>query len=1191
MKNLNAFIIICVSVLSFAHAQNVRTVTFNQSQFTVDSSLNESLINEWPGYSTYENRITGWMVFDELPSLTTHQDLASEGIKLSYYIENGIYAFHAPQNISTTTLSKLGVQAIVPMDNQRKTDKNLWIESDQVWEHSSDRIELMVMMWDFIKAESFLEAFKRNEIDIIAYDEKAHIAQVGLKKSGLKKLQELGFVYFIENTPAPSVKEDTDGRGLHKSSNLDTQTTAGRNYTGAGIGVLVRDDGIVGPHIDFKGRIDNSYASGSGQTHGDGVAGIMAGAGNLDPDNRGMAAGSNVYVSNYTSSFLDNATTDLIANGEVQITNSSYGNGCNDGYTSIAQYLDQQSITDPTVLHVFSAGNSNGNNCGYGAGNQWGNITGGHKQGKSVIATANVFDTATLASSSSKGPASDGRIKPDITAHGQGHMSTDEDNSYRSFGGTSGAAPGVAGVAAQLYQSYRDKNGTLPESGFIKGVLLNTANDYGNTGPDFSYGWGIVNGLRAVQVIEDDRFYSGNATQGSMQTQNITVPSGVHQLKIMLYWTDPAATPGAVKSLVNDLDLRVIAPDGSIIQPWILDPTPNPATLGAPATRGVDRLNNMEQVQIDTPIAGTYTIEVNGFSIPMGTQDYFVNYDMIQTPFEITYPIGGESFVPGTTEFIQWDATSNTSGTAQLEFSTNNGTTWNPIATVQANQKLYEWNVPGSISGECLVRLSNATHSSSSSNTFNLAFKVNNITINRVCPTGIDITWPIVPAATSYDIYVLGDKFMEVVGSSNTTSFTVPITDYNVATWIAIQAKGANWTGKRSIAVGHDGSGLINCPLNADISVNTINNTPSDFQQVCGTSPIIISTTIENTGLQAQSNFEMEYQVGTNPPVVEIYNGTLNPGDVLTYTFNTPYNLNVNGNQTLVVRSGLNNDENIVNDEVSLEFFGELSGSPLDYSENFEGNGFLPEGWLLFNPDGGTTWVEVDNVTGSDGNPTTTTFINSANYSSRGAIDWFETSYIDLNTSSSNPIVLVFDLAKAQWSSTYNDKLHIDISTDCGATYTRIYSKEGLNLATVGYTNSNWSPSSANDWRQESVDLTSYAGNNIKIRFISENDYSNSTFIDNIQVNTTLSTATIDVSNQVMIYPNPATSFTTLELSEVMDIKNASMTIYNQLGQIMVEQPIMSNVMKVNTVNCASGMYFIEIQTSKGRAIKKLIIN
>jgi hypothetical protein len=186
---------------------------------------------------------------------------------------------------------------------------------------------------------------------------------------------------------------------------------------------------------------------------------------------------------------------------------------------------------------------------------------------------------------------------------------------------------------------------------------------------------------------------------------------------------------------------------------------------------------------------------------------------------------------------------------------------------------------------------------------------------------------------------------------------------------------------------------------------------------------------------------------------------------------------------------------------------------------------------------------------------------------------------------------LVFDLAKAQWSSTYNDKLHIDISTDCGATYTRIYSKEGLNLATVGYTNSNWSPSSANDWRQESVDLTSYAGNNIKIRFISENDYSNSTFIDNILVNTTLSTATIDVSHQVMIYPNPANSFTTLELSEVMDIKNATMTIYNQLGQVMVKQPVRSNKMKVNTFNYASGMYFIEIKTSKGKAIKKLIIN
>src|SRR5690606_195734 len=150
----------------------------------------------------------------------------------------------------------------------------------------------------------------------------------------LSELANLPFVKWIELIIAPDVKDDTRGRSLHRANSLDPQTSVGDNYTGLGVGVLVRDDGIVGPHIDFQGRLSNTFASGIGQTHGDGVAGIMAGAGNRNPDMRGMAAGADVYVTNYVSNFLDTATLTYINNDIVQITNSSYSNGCNTGYTS-----------------------------------------------------------------------------------------------------------------------------------------------------------------------------------------------------------------------------------------------------------------------------------------------------------------------------------------------------------------------------------------------------------------------------------------------------------------------------------------------------------------------------------------------------------------------------------------------------------------------------------------------------------------------------------------------------------------------------------------------------------------------------------------------------------------------------------------------------------------------------------------
>ena len=107
------------------------------------------------------------------------------------------------------------------------------------------------------------------------------------------------------------------------------------------------------------------------------------------------------------------------------------------------------------MTHVFSAGNSGSSNCSYGAGSGWGNVTGGHKQAKNVICVANLTQISNLAGSSSRGPAADGRIKPDIGAKGTSVNSTLTDNTYGSFTGTSMACPGIAGCMAQLYQAYK----------------------------------------------------------------------------------------------------------------------------------------------------------------------------------------------------------------------------------------------------------------------------------------------------------------------------------------------------------------------------------------------------------------------------------------------------------------------------------------------------------------------------------------------------------------------------------------------------------------------------------------------------------------------------------------------------------------------------------------------------------------
>ncbi|MEX2349735.1 MAG: S8 family serine peptidase, partial [Flavobacteriaceae bacterium] len=589
-------------------SQNNYTIYFQEEVVEIPENIQTFSWDQLPEKSHFDNGYIGWIQFYETPSQSIQNEFKSRNLKLLEYIPHKAYLFHFPASSSVEFLRNSGVRGVIPVDATLKISKELNHPPFENWAMDGDNILVTLQFHKNVTTQYVIDELAQLKIEVKQEYKNADLIDLSIPDNCLEELANLPFVKWIELIVPPDVKDDTRGKSLHRSNSLDTQTSAGNNYTGAGVGVLVRDDGIVGPHIDFQGRIDNNYASGTGQTHGDGVAGIMAGAGNLNPTMRGMAAGADLYVSDYAANFLDSGTQNLIINGDVQITNSSYSNGCNDGYTTIANTVDQQTITYPSLMHVFSGGNSNNNNCGYGAGTQWGNITGGHKQGKNVIATANVFFDGALVNSSSRGPATDGRIKPDITANGQGQNSTSENNNYLVFGGTSGAAPGIVGVSAQLYELYASLNGgNLPPSALIKAALLNTANDYGNVGPDFKFGWGIVNGNRAGKLIEDTRYLSDDLSQGTTNTHTINVPNGTTQVRFMVYWSDPAAAAGASPALVNDLDLVVKDPLNNSYLPWILDPTPNSTNLDTPATTGVDHLNNMEQVLINNPGSGNYT--------------------------------------------------------------------------------------------------------------------------------------------------------------------------------------------------------------------------------------------------------------------------------------------------------------------------------------------------------------------------------------------------------------------------------------------------------------------------------------------------------------------------------------------------------------------------------------------------------
>lgn len=1166
-----------------AQAPNKVNVDYQGSIFSFSENVKEISKSSWPEYSQYNGNFYGWITFKETPDQNTQNSLPKDGINLIYYIGKNTYSFVATKNLSIARLKRYNTLAVNPLVPEMKMSADLKNLTIGDWATDGENISIFLEHTDAISNEDAINHLGAMGMKIKNGYPDYNVIELKIHNTLLYDVAGLNFVQYMEVIPAPSVKEDTNGRGIHKANSLDTQTINGRNYTGKGIGVLVRDDGVVGPHIDFQGRIVNSFTFTTGLTHGDGVAGILAGAGNLNPKNRGMAADAEISVSFYSASFLDSSTNNLINSGVVQITNSSYGQGCNGGYTTVAQRVDQQTIDNSSLLHVFSAGNAGLADCGYGV-TGWGTITGGHKLGKNVIAVANVVADGTLAPASSKGPATDGRIKPDITAHGQGQISTSENNSYQTFGGTSGAAPGVAGVAAQLYELYNETYNVLPSSGLIKAIMLNSASDYGHRGPDYSYGWGVLNALRAGEIIENNAFESGMITQGQSISHNINVATGVEQIKIMVYWTDQPAAAGATTALVNDIDLNITAPDSSNHLPWVLDPTPTLNLLDAPAVTGVDHLNNMEQIVINNPMPGNYNINLTGFNIPVGPQGYFLVYDVITSPLRLTYPDNGESFTPGETEIIQWDAV-NQNTPFDLEYSIDNGVNWINIATVPAENRLYEWVVPANISGLCKVRVTNNGFSSLSSNVFSIANKPLNIAVTAACPTGLSLSWDQVPNASNYEVYLLGNTTMELVSTTSTNSADILVNDPTEDNWFAVRATGGNgWISERTIAQNYNG-GIFNCNDVNNMSILSLDNPGADFQSLCNPGAFQITITIQNNGPQDISNFNLSYQLNNESPVVEPFTQTLNAGAVTNFTFSTPLNITNPGDNSFRVTIDLITDNDQTDNELSFDFFNHDTTNPINVLEDFETNGVFPTGWILSNPDDDITWEEIITVTGSDGNITTAAFLDNSQYIQVNETDSFTTSYYDLKNI--NTAFLNFDIAKAQWSQDYNDQLTVQISTDCGATFTNIYFKDGLNLATVPYIESSWFPSSAADWRTESIDLTPYIGNDAIIRFSLLNDYSNSTFIDNILISQTLS-VNDNLLNTARIYPNPSSDFVTIESEE---LNGLDIVLYNTLGQKVFQQTMTSGKAVINTSQLSNGVYFIQVKNGLNEGIAKLIVS
>ncbi|WP_205509371.1 S8 family serine peptidase [Longitalea arenae] len=898
---------------------------------------NESHLTDSLFKYRFRNKCYVMLQFTKLPDAAERQSLAREGILLYDYIPDNTFLAEVTDRLNPALLKKNTIGGVYTLNAKAKIASSLKKDLSASL-MDPDKLIAVSFYGHMDKATAIAELKQAGAQIVETKIQPAHVVFVKAAAATVDKIAALPFVAYVSSQQMKPVPLNNNNRAAHSIEILSA--ASGRNLHGSGVVLGIGDDGDASTHIDFAGRLINRNP-GAATLHATLTMGCMSGAGIVNPRFRGVAPKATMIGQNF-SDILVNAPYYVTDYGMV-ITNNSYAyapTGCpgQGDYDVLSRYIDNMANNNLTLLHVFAAGNDGGYTCSPFP-QAFGNIKSGFQTGKNVL-TVGGISNINFSNIFSRGPVDDGRLKPEIVAGGDAVGTTAPNNSYTVQWGTSLAAPAVAGSMGLLYERYRQLHGGAnPTAALIKALTCNGADDLGNPGPDFTYGFGSLNTLKAVEALENHTYFNGTANQGGFQTFTVTgVPAGTAQLKILLYWNDPAGTAYAASSLVNNLDLTVTAPDATIHRPLILDPSPTNVT--AVAVEGLDSRNNIEQVVINNPPAGDFTVRVNGTHVPQGPQDYVVAYQVTAPTITVTYPAGEETLVPGETEYIRWSAFDGSTNSFTIEYSTNNGSSWTTISnSVAASDRLYQWTVPATASNAALIRVSrNSTGTSDlSDHTFTILGQPT-VQLADTCAGYVYMNWDAIPSATSYDIMMLTGSEMSVVANTSSTGYLLGGLNKDSTYWLAVRPLIGTVAGRRSVGQSITPSGGP-CPspdfdndITTDLLVAPVSGREHTLSQLGAVSPQI---RIKNLGaITATGTFNITYQVNGGTPVTEATAQSIAANSTYTFTFASAYNFAATGTYTIKAWVDFAGDLKKANDTL-VTVVKHLQNSPITLSPSF----------------------------------------------------------------------------------------------------------------------------------------------------------------------------------------------------------------------------------------------------------------
>ena len=494
--------------------------------------------------------------------------------------------------------------------------------------------------------------------------------------------------------PGPFMDVSPQNLGARRSHRVEEFNAAFPNLNGENITAAVVDGGgVLNTHFEFRlapqnatpNRVQVNTGSGSGE-HATHVAGTMAAAGRRK-EAKGMAPSMSLVSDDWNDDLRKLAT--LAPN--IQVSNHSYGplagwNKDQQGrwrwwgdrtlsrdedakfgkYSSREAQLDEVLFRFPHLLTFIAAGNDRDDGPEEGTqplqhlvidGTFWVLSTETHRRdgfddggldtvaglglAKNAICIGAVDDITTtsginMISYSGWGPTDEGRIKPDLVANGHHLLSTSNagDSEYVDMSGTSMASPTAAGIAGLLVQLYqRERGGARPTAAELKAVMIHTARDAGERGPDPVFGWGSIDALSAGRVIAQ-RLDAQNfrhvlrmdqVAPGETKEYRMISNGTSDEIKVTIVWTDPAGEANlkglddATPVLVNDLDLKLVT-EGQEAFPYSIDRA-NPKQ---PARRNrANTVDNVEVIERVVPSEGEWKVRVTGTSIKKGPNQPF----------------------------------------------------------------------------------------------------------------------------------------------------------------------------------------------------------------------------------------------------------------------------------------------------------------------------------------------------------------------------------------------------------------------------------------------------------------------------------------------------------------------------------------------------------------------------------------